>query len=822
MNGGLKSTVIADLSGETLPPRLNGGAMGDLDQDGFMDFVFGTRDSDGGIYRVEYTGGAIDEPMNYATDRIDDGLIVPLANQMDIVTIANVDADPELEVVYSGTPRSTSVPIPIVVLDIVTVETTDIGVARADENGDTVPDLLGQRLTVRGVVTTDNFQANSADLGIYIQDATGGIFLFANNDDSTVVAVGDLLQVTGTITQFNGLTEIVVDSSDVNIVKQGTGTVPAAVVLTIPEFLAMGETYEGSLVKINYVERTGGTWPDSNGSSTNLTFSDGVNSFAFRIDSDMDLRYNPEPTYPANLQGVLGQFDSSDPYDSGYQLLGTFYADIEQGVQAPPSKYFSLLSPPDGAVVTVESPTQTWDIIWESSVDLNGDALIYQWVPIGFAPVFTNTDTMLTVDGATVMSLMGGNETLELMWTVETSDLINPAVGSVDTFMVTFNTVGQEALATLDHATTNIGVTVYNDGQIGDHDDLSGNGLTWKGANGLWRGGVLWGTQAAGYANGSANVNTAEIQDLVNVQSNFAGGFSSATMGTVAFDQVSKAVISDSAADTPYGLNVIQKTYSKSDEDVIFYQYGVINNSGAEVQNLYLGMFIDFDVDGNNYANNSGGYALAENLVYQYYPAGGAATPYYGIAALNGLSGYKTTDADPASTIRTSLFSYISTPDPDAIGANGDFRSWAGSMIASIADGDTGYVTFAIVAGDDLLQIRENANNAFVIANEAGLTGIVVDVEDNLIPATFFVDQNYPNPFNPTTTIKFGLPTEASVDLRIYDILGQQVAVLYNNQILAAGTYKHSFDASKLASGAYIYRLQSNENVVTKKMMLLK
>jgi hypothetical protein len=143
-------------------------------------------------------------------------------------------------------------------------------------------------------------------------------------------------------------------------------------------------------------------------------------------------------------------------------------------------------------------------------------------------------------------------------------------------------------------------------------------------------------------------------------------------------------------------------------------------------------------------------------------------------------------------------------------------------MIASIADGDTGYVTFAIVAGDDLLGIRANANNAFAIANDAGFTGIVVDVEENIIPETFYVDQNYPNPFNPTTTIKFGLPTESAVDLRIYDILGQQVAVIYNNQLLTAGTYKHVFDATKLASGTYIYRLQANENVVTKKMMLLK
>ena len=62
----------------------------------------------------------------------------------------------------------------------------------------------------------------------------------------------------------------------------------------------------------------------------------------------------------------------------------------------------------------------------------------------------------------------------------------------------------------------------------------------------------------------------------------------------------------------------------------------------------------------------------------------------------------------------------------------------------------------------------------------------------------------------------------AAVDLRIYNILGQEVAVLINGQNLSAGTYNYSFDASKLSSGTYIYRLQSGNNVVSKKMMLVK
>jgi hypothetical protein len=704
-----------------------------------------------------------------------------------------------------------------------------IAEVKVDANGDFQPDRIGETVTVVGIVNSINFTASSNRFSYNIQDATGGINITKGSETGggPVYNIGDRIIVSGELGQFRGTDQLALDSAGLaNIQLLSTGNLVTPVTLTIPEYLANAEMYESMLIKFYGVAKTAGSaaWPMADGSA-NMEIYDGFNSLILRVDGDTDLDENTEPVYPMNIAGVATQFTSSSSvYDDGYQISPNAYSDIEDDVASPPSPFFSLLTPPDGAVVDIFTGNEEWTVSWMSSVDLNGDAIIYQWQLLPNLDTEIPADTTFQLTAARVLGLMGGASSATFDWTVVCKGAEPDFVASVDTFSITFNDkTGPEALATLDHATTNLGVAVYNDGQIGDHDDLSGGGVNWKGANGVWRGGVIWGTEAAGSVNGSANVNTAEIQDLVNVTSNFAGGFTSETIGTVTFDQVSTAIISDSSAPTPYGLDVIQKTYSKSDEDAVFYRYGVINNSGAEVTNLYLGVFVDWDVDGNNFNVNSGGYALSENLVYQYYPAGGAATPYYGVAALNGLTGYKTTNADPAGTIRTTLFDYISTPDPDPIGPVGDFRSWAGSMIATIADGDTGWVTFAIVAGDDLLQIRENANNAFVVANDAGFTNITVGIDDNeIIPVAFYVEQNYPNPFNPSTTIKFGLPTEASVDLRIYDILGQQVAVLYNNQILAAGTYQHIFDASKLASGTYIYRLQSNENVVTKKMMLLK
>ena len=81
--------------------------------------------------------------------------------------------------------------------------------------------------------------------------------------------------------------------------------------------------------------------------------------------------------------------------------------------------------------------------------------------------------------------------------------------------------------------------------------------------------------------------------------------------------------------------------------------------------------------------------------------------------------------------------------------------------------------------------------------------------------------QNYPNPFNPNTTIKYEIPKDGLVTLKIYDILGAEVATLVNEE-RSAGRYEVNFDASSLASGVYIYRLNVNDYANVKKMILLK
>ncbi|MBK6912342.1 MAG: T9SS type A sorting domain-containing protein [Ignavibacteriales bacterium] len=100
-----------------------------------------------------------------------------------------------------------------------------------------------------------------------------------------------------------------------------------------------------------------------------------------------------------------------------------------------------------------------------------------------------------------------------------------------------------------------------------------------------------------------------------------------------------------------------------------------------------------------------------------------------------------------------------------------------------------------------------------------------VSDQGNNLPKEYVLEQNYPNPFNPGTKIKFSIPNVgtglAMSVLKVYDVLGREVATLVNEE-KPAGSYEVEFDASKLSSGVYYYKLSAGSFVETRKMILMK
>src|SRR5690606_24756708 len=94
--------------------------------------------------------------------------------------------------------------------------------------------------------------------------------------------------------------------------------------------------------------------------------------------------------------------------------------------------------------------------------------------------------------------------------------------------------------------------------------------------------------------------------------------------------------------------------------------------------------------------------------------------------------------------------------------------------------------------------------------------------QNEITPSTFSLEQNFPNPFNPTTTIRYSIPNTSFVSLKVYDVLGKEIAVL-SDEVKSAGVYEAEFDASSgLSSGIYFFTLDAGEFRSTRKMILLK
>jgi photosystem II stability/assembly factor-like uncharacterized protein len=162
---------------------------------------------------------------------------------------------------------------------------------------------------------------------------------------------------------------------------------------------------------------------------------------------------------------------------------------------------------------------------------------------------------------------------------------------------------------------------------------------------------------------------------------------------------------------------------------------------------------------------------------------------------------------DP-TVVLTGSYSSITYLSTDA-GANFTTISIGGGAGAGELAIDRGYILDMRTGGTSKLNVTYNVVTSI---EEQKISGI---------PASFNLYQNYPNPFNPSTTIKFDIPGNGNVTLKIYDLLGREISTLINGY-RSAGNYEASFNGNNISTGIYFYKLQFAGLEQTKKLMLIK
>jgi hypothetical protein len=200
---------------------------------------------------------------------------------------------------------------------------------------------------------------------------------------------------------------------------------------------------------------------------------------------------------------------------------------------------------------------------------------------------------------------------------------------------------------------------------------------------------------------------------------------------------------------------------------------------------------------------------------YEWLVVSGALAQYKGVGKINGSGSYgfflAVTDGNVTGGDNKDRFR-IKIWDKN----NGDALVYDNQPGA---DEDTNPVT--VTDGGLIVVYSTGGANKYMMDTAPSIEKVIDEEAETVIPTEYTLYNAYPNPFNPSTTIRFDLPEATKVRLAVYDMLGREVAVLADGE-RPAGQYSVRFDAGKLSSGTYIYRLQTGTYVQTRKLMLVK
>lgn len=765
-------------------------------------------------------------------------------------------------------------PIPVITVYGGAIPISEVKVN--DANGAST--RIGDLVTVRGIITV----ANEFGSPSFIQDNSAGMSIYGTIF-SAAVNVGDEVQVTGKVTQFNGLNQIELPEQ-YSIISTGNFVDPVIATPSQINFNGVGgvENYEGKLVHLIgvTVRMLNGTPVTNWAANTNyrLFGASASDTVQIRIDNNTNLVGGVAPAGTFDLIGVVGQFKTASPFIGGYQVMPRFSADIISSgplfTEYPEETYldsstvtitWKTLNPGTtraryGLTTNYESGVVSPDdnLKTSHSVSLTGltAATIYNVQAFSVSGsdtsfagnlIVSTTSKSPTTGKINVYFSKSVNTTLStgevalgnINLSSKIIERINNSRRSIDAALYSLSgTVGANVANAL-VAAKNRGVKVR---VIGEYDTrttapwstLTSNGIPYindlYGANdgtGLhhnkffiidYRGGAAdsiwvwsgsWNATDPGTNDDRQNV--IEIQDVA-----LAGAY------TREFEEMW-----GSNTDTPnssisrFGARKLNNTPHK------FVIGGVPVESyfsPSDRTTTYIGKTLGRAQSSINVAMLTfTRKELADSIVVKKN------------------AGKKTRVILDNNTDLGNQFSYMQSNGVDILlkgGGSGmlhhkyaivDAEPYGGTAL--VVTGSHNWSSAAETRNDEnTLIIKDNRIGNLYIQEfaarytEAGGTDpVLVSVNENGngIPDNFNLSQNYPNPFNPTTTIAFSLPITNLVTLKVYNIIGQEVATLVNEE-LKAGNYTVNFNSNQLASSVYFYKLTAGSFTSVKKMTLMR
>ncbi len=565
----------------------------------------------------------------------------------------------------------------------------------------------------------------------------------------------------------------------------------------------------------------------------------------------------PEALYTGVLQIVSNDFGNT-PKNVPVRLL----------ISGAGGSSIGLTSPNGGESWTIG---QTYQITWvKNNVDTvkieysTNSGSTWTVISNGYpARVTTSPNPKLNALGSYAWLVPNTPSTTCL---VRVSDKANASISDVSNAVFTIVTNTPPVVEGFaDHVTSAFRASVTNEGNIGSLNAFVGTGpgngfqfnpISTTGQR-LFEGGIMIGLDSVRVSNASRNNANPEAFDadfkfLSNLDSSASAGIRRSI--TTSYN--------DTLAETPFGVKVTQTSVtwdSAGLANFIIFQLDLQNTTGTPYSGLMAGGYFDWDVNPTNAQDR--GQVVVDSTNTIPGVNGGSPFPFDAIELHQGVSptawvgvvplnenrfkgrrvAIQSTEVYPPHMTKADKWLYMTTNR--ATNPNGDNGSAVdhgqvfGMGPYNVGAGATKRVGFAIASGTSLanfVNAARAAQAAWVQRLGNSINVVLTDVRPDPtagIPETFTLEQNYPNPFNPTTNIQFGLSEQAHVTLKIYDLLGREVAILADGQQVA-GVYSVEWNGqastgSIASSGVYFYRLEARAasgEVFTamKKMVLMK